>query len=49
MRRLLRPLIVVLAVAAFPASVASQSGLPPGCFWLTPIGPILCLDMPIEP
>jgi hypothetical protein len=55
MKRLFSSAFLVLAAVAMPASAAlqmqsplSQTGLPPGCFWVPPLGPVLCVDMPIE-
>ena len=53
MKALLSSAILALAATAMPASAAlqdhtprSQTGLPPGCFYIFDF--LICLDMPIE-
>ena len=55
MKRLFCSVVLVLAATAMPVVAApqnhaprSQTGLPPGCFFVPPLGPVLCVDMPIE-
>ena len=55
MKALLYSAVLAASVLAMPASATPRNDqlsfdgpLPPGCYYLYPYGPIICVDMPLE-
>ena len=55
MKALLYSAVLAVSTMATPVSATQPQGritldgpLPPGCYYLYPFGPVICVDMPLE-